>query len=161
MLPPFEPGLPAASAFNAVDVRFMRQAFAEAEAAFEAGEIPVGAVIVAQGRILARGHNQTELLRDVSAHAELLAATAATQALGGKYLTGCTLYVTPEPCPMCAGLLYWARPERIVYGASDEKRGAHRHNPSLYHPRTTIQGGLMAYEAAALLSEFFRLRRES
>jgi len=145
--------------FLDLDTRFMRLALQEAEAAFEAGEVPVGAVVAAGPRLLARGRNQTELLHDVSAHAEFIAATAAVGALGGKYLTGCTLYVTLEPCPMCAGALFWYRPDRIVYAASDPKRGASLYNPTLYHPRTTVQGGLLADEAAGLLAEFFRMRR--
>ena len=137
----------------------MRLALQEAEAAFEAGEVPVGAVIAAGTRILGKGRNQTELLQDVSAHAEFIAATAAVGGLGGKFLTGCTVYVTLEPCPMCAGALFWYRPDRIVFGAADPKRGAGLYEPSLYHPKTALEGGLMAEESAGLLAEFFRMRR--
>ncbi len=146
--------------FTDQDHRLMRMALQEAEAAFEAGEVPVGAVVAANGRVLARARNQTELLRDVTAHAELVAAASAAQALGGKFLPGCTVYVTLEPCPMCAGALFWFRPERIVYGAPDPKRGQSLYSPSLYHPKTVVHQGLMAEEAAGLLQEFFRLRRE-
>ena len=146
--------------FTDFDRRCMRAALQEAEAAFEAGEIPVGAVVAGGGRIIAKARNQTELLQDVSAHAEFVAALSAANALGGKFLPGCTLYVTLEPCPMCAGALYWFRPERIVFGAFDPKRGQSLYSPSLYHPKTVVEYGLMAEESAGLLGEFFRMRRE-
>lgn len=146
--------------FSDFDRRCMRAALQEAEAAFEAGEIPVGAVVAGGGRILAKARNQTELLTDVTAHAELIAAASAAHALGGKFLPGCTIYVTLEPCPMCAGALFWFRPERIVFGAHDTKRGQSLYHPSLLHPKTVLESGLMAEEAAGLLAEFFRMRRE-
>ena len=146
--------------FTDFDRRCMRAALQEAEAAFEAGEIPVGAVVAGGGHIIAKARNQTELLQDVSAHAEFVAALSAAGALGGKFLPGCTLYVTLEPCPMCAGALYWFRPERIVFGAFDAKRGQSLYSPSLYHPKTVVEHGLMAEESAGLLGEFFRMRRE-
>lgn len=144
------------------DVRMMRMALQEAAVAAGEGEVPVGAVVVCNGRIFARTHNQTERLRDVTAHAEMLAITAAAEATGGKYLTDCTLYVTVEPCAMCAGALGWAQIGRIVYGASDPKRGYRRIYGSErgpLHPRTRLQGGILADECGALISLFFsRLR---
>jgi tRNA(adenine34) deaminase len=147
------------SEFSPFDERAMRLALNEAEAAFGRGEIPVGAVITAGNRILAKGSNQTELLNDVTAHAEMIALSAAVQGLGGKYIPDCTVYVTLEPCPMCAGALAWARPARIVAGASDSKRGFMRFGLDMLHPRTMYQQGLFAAEAAALLQEFFREKR--
>ena len=146
--------------FSDSDRRFMRMALQEAEAAFDAGEIPVGAIITANGRLLAKGRNQTELLRDVTAHAEMLAITAAAVGLAAKFLTDCTLYVTLEPCPMCAGALYWARPARIVVAARDDKRGFTQLGVPLLHPKTVYEQGLLAEESTALLQEFFRMRRE-
>lgn len=141
------------------DERYMRMALAEAEAAGVAGEIPIGAVIVCQDRVIARAHNLTETLNDVTAHAEMQAITAAANELGGKYLTDCTLYVTVEPCPMCAGALGWSQIPRIVYGAADDKRGYHVYAPKVLHPRTTISGGILEEECRQLMQEFFRSRR--
>ena len=137
----------------------MRKALAEAEMAFEEGEIPVGAIIVCKGRILSRAHNLTETLHDVTAHAEMQAITAAADALGGKYLTACTLYVTVEPCPMCAGALAWAQLSRIVYGASDTKRGYRLYAPDMLHPKTEVTGGILAEECRELMQRFFKERR--
>ena len=147
------------SIFDNPDEYFMQQALREARQAAAEGEIPVGAVVVSDGRILARAHNNTERLGDVTAHAELLAVTAASGALGAKYLTGCTLYVTLEPCPMCAGALAWSQISRIVYGASDPKRGFERIDRQLLHPRTEVTAGLLADECASLVKEFFKERR--
>ena len=141
------------------DEYFMKRALAEAEQAFGKGEIPVGAVVVCQNQIIARAYNQTETLSDVTAHAEMLAITAATGWLGGKYLTGCTLYVTLEPCVMCAGALAWAQIDRIVWGASDPKRGFRKFAPEALHPKTQSQGGLLADESEALLKRFFEGKR--
>ena len=137
---------------------FMKKALQEAEIAFDKGEIPVGAVIVIEDRIIARAHNLTELLNDVTAHAEMQAITAAANFLGGKYLINCTLYVTLEPCQMCAGALYWSQISKIVYGARDEHRGCIAMNTKL-HPKTKLEGGVMAEEAAALMKRFFAERR--
>lgn len=147
-----------------IDEWCMRQAIIEAEQAAIEGEIPVGAIIVSGRRILARTHNLTERLTDVTAHAEIQAITAASLALGGKYLTDCTLYVTLEPCMMCAGALAWAQIGRIVYGASDSKRGVFSYFPDQggknpFHPKTRILAGVMADECAALMKNFFRSRR--
>ncbi len=139
---------------------FMNQALQEAREAFRRGEVPVGAVVVCERRIIARAHNQTELLGDVTAHAEILALTAAAQHLGSKYLTGCTLYVTLEPCPMCAGALAWAQLDRLVYGASDDKRGFMRFGKGLLHPKTRVEYGILEEEARTLLLDFFREQRE-
>ena len=141
------------------DNYFMRQALLEAQKAFEQDEVPVGAVVVADQRIIARTHNLTEMLHDVTAHAEMQAITAAANILGGKYLTDCTLYVTLEPCPMCAGALRWAQLSRLVYGAADEKRGYTRVTEELLHPKTVVTGGVMADECGELMSRFFTLRR--
>lgn len=141
------------------DEYFMKEAIKEAEKAFEKEEVPVGAVIVAQRKIIARSHNLTELLNDVTAHAEMQAITAAANYIGGKYLDQCTLYVTLAPCVMCAGALYWAQIERVVYGAKDEKRGFHAIDAPLFHPKTTLTGGVLAQECSALLTRFFRERR--
>ncbi|RMF22852.1 MAG: nucleoside deaminase [Bacteroidetes bacterium] len=141
------------------DRHFMKQALQEAREACRRGEVPVGAVVVSNHRIIARAHNQTELLGDVTAHAEILALTAAAQHLGSKYLHGCTLYVTLEPCPMCAGALAWAQIDRLVYGASDDKRGFMRFGKKLLHPKTRVEYGILEEEARALLQEFFRERR--
>ncbi len=141
------------------DDYFMREALKEAETAFSRDEVPVGAVVVADDRIIARGHNLTETLNDVTAHAEMQALTAAFSHLGGKYLTDCTLYVTLEPCPMCAGALYWARPQKIVFGAHDPKQGCLKHSPSLFHPKTEIVSGVLAEEAADLMRSFFARKR--
>jgi tRNA(adenine34) deaminase len=141
------------------DDYFMRQALREAHLAFGQGEVPVGAVIVVDQRIIARAHNLTETLNDVTAHAEMQAVTAAANILGGKYLTDCTLYVTLEPCPMCAGAMRWAQLNRVVYGASDEKRGYNRVSPQLLHPKTTVTSGIMEQECGDLLKLFFELFR--
>ena len=137
---------------------YMRAAIAEAQVAAEAGEVPVGAVIVAAGRIIARSHNLTELLVDVTAHAEIQAITAASNYLGNKYLQKCTLYVTLEPCPMCAGALFWSQMGHVVYGASDEKRGYQKHGGPL-HPKTKMTSGILADECAQLLTDFFANKR--
>ncbi len=141
------------------DRYFMREAFKLAQRALEAGEVPVGAVVVADGRIIGKGYNLTETLHDATAHAEMQAFTAAAEYLGGKYLTDCTLYVTLEPCCMCAGAAYWTQVSRIVYGAADPKRGCTRVKPSLLHPKTRCEGGLMADESSALLQTFFKEKR--
>ena len=141
------------------DEKFMQEALREAKAALEAGEIPIGAVVVWKGRIIGRGHNQTERLHDTTAHAEMIAITAATEAMGGKYLNECTLYVTVEPCPMCAGALNWAQIGRIVYGAPDPRRGYSLFSPSLLHPRTTAAGGILLEECSTLMLTFFRDKR--
>ncbi len=142
------------------DQYFMQLAYKEAQQAFREDEIPVGAIIVANKQIIAKAHNLTETLKDVTAHAEMLAITAATEYLGGKYLNDCTLYVTLEPCPMCAGALAWAQIGRIVYGATDEKRGCMRHTPTLLHPRTEVSQGIMQQEATILMKEFFAKKRD-
>lgn len=144
------------------DERFMRMALEEAALAAEEGEVPVGAVIVSGGRVIARTHNLTERLRDVTAHAEMQAITAAADHLNGKYLPDCTLYVTLEPCPMCAAALRWAQIGRVVYGASDPKRGyraAYADPDAALHPRTVVAAGLLADDALHLLRTFFRRRR--
>lgn len=138
---------------------FMQQALKEAQKAFDEGEIPVGAVIVHNNRIIGRGYNQTERLNDVTAHAEMLAITAATNYIGGKFLEGCTLYVTLEPCVMCAGAIFWARPETVVFGASDEKRGFLQRGRDLLHPKTKLNQGILAAECGVLLKEFFARKR--
>lgn len=142
------------------DQYFMRQALIEAQKAYEQGEVPVGAVIVSRGRIIARAHNLTETLNDVTAHAEMQAVTAAANLLGGKYLTDCTLYVTLEPCIMCAGALGWSQISRIVYGASDERRGFSEFAPQSLHPKTQVTRGIMAEECLAIVKEFFKSRRK-
>jgi tRNA(adenine34) deaminase len=141
------------------DLHFMKQAYAEAQKAYEAGEIPVGAVVVSNGRIIARAHNQTELLNDVTAHAEIIALTAAADYLGSKYLDECTLYVTLEPCVMCAGAHGWAQLGRIVYAASDDKRGFMRFGKELLHPKTKVEMGIMQDDCAELLQQFFKEKR--
>lgn len=144
------------------DEKWMRMALAEAEAAADQDEVPVGAVVVCNGRIVGRGHNMTEKLKDVTAHAEMMAITAAANTLGGKYLPNCTLYVTVEPCAMCAGAIGWAQVGRLVYGASDPKRGFESHycsDPSPLHPKTIVESGLLADECSDLISDFFRRKR--
>ena len=141
------------------DTYFMRQALSEARLAAEEGEVPVGAVITCQGRIIARTHNQTERLHDVTAHAELLAITAATDALGAKYLTDCTLYVTVEPCVMCAGAMGWAQLSRLVYGARDEKRGYSQYAPHALHPRCEVTAGVMEDQCREIIQRFFKEKR--
>jgi len=141
------------------DEYFMKKALHEAEMAFEKDEIPVGALIVIDNKVIARGHNLTEMLNDVTAHAEMQAITAAANFLGGKYLTGCTLYVTLEPCQMCAGALYWSQISKIVYGASDENRGFIKMGTQL-HPKTTVVRGVLSNEASELMKRFFAKRRK-
>ncbi|MBO5887729.1 MAG: nucleoside deaminase [Bacteroidaceae bacterium] len=141
------------------DIIYMKQALAEANKAYSQGEIPIGAVVVCRGKIIARSHNLTELLHDVTAHAEMQAITAAAEHLGGKYLTDCTLYVTVEPCVMCAGALGWSQISRIVYGTADEKRGYARFAPNALHPRTQVTSGVMAEECAELMQRFFKEKR--
>lgn len=137
----------------------MRKAFAEALMAFDRGEIPVGAVVVSNGKVIARAHNLTETLNDVTAHAEMQAITAAANFLGGKYLNDCILYVTLEPCVMCAGALGWSQIGKIVFGATDEKRGFNRFAPRALHPKTEIIGGVLEVECAELIQEFFKQKR--
>ncbi|MDL2290134.1 nucleoside deaminase [Paludibacteraceae bacterium OttesenSCG-928-F17] len=138
---------------------YMKQALMEAQKAFERDEVPVGAIVVCQNRIIARGHNLTETLTDVTAHAEMQAITAASQFLGGKYLTDCTLYVTVEPCVMCAGAIAWAQVGQLVYGATDEKRGYSKIAPDALHPKTSVVSGLMADECGQLMKDFFQKKR--
>lgn len=141
------------------DEEFMRKALAEAQAAFDEDEIPVGAVIVCQGRIISRAHNLTEMLHDVTAHAEMQAITVGANMLGGKYLKDCTLYVTVEPCTMCAGAIGWAQISRVVYGAVDEKRGYTKYAPEALHPKTTVTSGVLEDECRALMINFFERKR--
>ena len=141
------------------DEQYMKQALLEAQRALSEGEVPIGAVIVCRGQIIARGHNLTERLHDVTAHAEMQAITAATERLGGKYLTDCTLYVTVEPCIMCAGALGWSQIPRVVYGAGDEKRGFRRFAPKALHPRCEAVAGVLEEECAALMKSFFQKKR--
>lgn len=140
------------------DAYFMKKALAEAELAFDRGEVPVGAIVVVDNQIIARAHNLTELLHDVTAHAEMQAITAASNFLGGKFLHNCTLYVTLEPCPMCAGALYWSQISSIVYGAKDAERGFEMMKTKL-HPKTQVKGGVLAEDASALLKRFFIEKR--
>jgi tRNA(adenine34) deaminase len=144
--------------FQLDDAYFMKKALVEAELAFEQGEVPVGAVIVIDQKIIARAHNLTELLNDVTAHAEMQAITAASNYLGGKFLHHCTLYVTLEPCQMCAGALYWSQISRVVYGAEDKERGCRAMGTKL-HPKTKLEGGVLAKEASDLLKRFFVEKR--
>ena len=141
------------------DIRFMKMALDEARAAAAAGEIPVGAIVVCKGMVIARAHNMTETLTDVTAHAEMQAITAAASYLGGKYLDECTLYVTLEPCVMCAGAIGWSQLQRLVYGASDEKRGYSLFAPKALHPKTEVVNGVMADECGRIVQDFFRKRR--
>lgn len=148
---------------NELDERFMRMALAEAMEAYEEGEIPVGAVIVSRGQVISRGHNQTERLTDVTAHAEMIALTSASNNMGGKYLPGCTIYVTVEPCAMCAGALGWSHIGRIVYGASDPKRGYQSYYApyrSPLHPKTEVTGGVLEEECRGLMVDFFKNLRK-
>ncbi len=142
-----------------IDISFMKQALQEAQKAGEHDEVPIGAVVVCQGRIIARGHNLTETLIDVTAHAEMQAITAAAGFLGGKYLTDCTLYVTVEPCVMCAGALGWSQISRIVFGAADEKRGFQRFAPAALHPKTEVTSGVLEEECSKLVKSFFKKKR--
>ena len=141
------------------DAYFMKQALQEAQKAAALDEVPVGAVIVANNQIIARSHNFTEHLHDVTAHAEIQAITAASEYLGAKYLTGCTLYVTLEPCVMCAGALYWSQIDKIVFGARDEKRGAGRFQNELYHPKTLIINGVLEEDCSEIMVQFFKNKR--
>lgn len=141
------------------DEYFMREAIKEARRALDEDEIPIGAVVVCQNRIVGRGHNQTERLNDVTAHAEMLALTSATQMLGGKYLENCTMYVTVEPCCMCAGALAWSQLSRLVYGATDPKRGYASRTPSILHPKTEVKVGVNADECSRLVLDFFAQKR--
>ncbi len=148
------------SIFDNPDEYYMREALREARAAAAEDEVPIGAVIVSGERVIARAHNQTELLHDVTAHAEMLAFTAAEEHLGAKYLADCTLYVTVEPCPMCAGAAGWTQVGRIVYGAADPKRGYTLLTGPVLHPKTEVVGGLLADECEALMKEFFKHKRK-
>lgn len=145
---------------NNDDERFMRMALQEAERAAAEDEIPIGAVIVSNGRVLARAHNLTETLCDVTAHAEMQAITAAANTLGGKYLTDCTLYVTVEPCPMCAGAIGWAQIPRIVFGCPDAKRGYREYAPRALHPKATVTDGVLCDECREMMTRFFRIKRK-
>jgi tRNA(adenine34) deaminase len=140
------------------DKYFMKKALEQARQAFDKDEVPIGAVVVCNGQIIARAFNLTETLNDVTAHAEMQAITSAANYIGGKYLTDCTLYVTVEPCPMCAGALAWAQISRIVYGATDAKRGCHHFN-GIHHPKTIVEGGVLEEECSALMKEFFAKKR--
>ncbi len=141
------------------NIKYMREALREAGYEAEEDEVPIGAVVVCRGRIIGKGHNMTERLGDPTAHAEMIAITAATEAMGGKYLNDCILYVTVEPCPMCAGALSWSQIGKVVYGAADPKRGFSLFSPSLMHPKTEVSGGVLAEECSSLVSEFFKGRR--
>ena len=140
--------------------KYMKDALREAMQAGAEDEVPIGAVIVSRGRIIAKGHNMTERLNDPTAHAEMIAITAATEAMGGKYLNDCALYVTVEPCPMCAGALAWSQIGKVVYGASDPKRGFSQFSPSLMHPKTEVTSGVLADECGNLVTDFFRNKRK-
>lgn len=142
------------------DEKFMRMALDEARKAAENGEVPVGAVIVTHGRVVGRGHNLTESLTDVTAHAEIQAITAASQTIGGKYLKDCTIYVTVEPCLMCGGALGWSQIGRVVFGAADPKRGCSTYTDRAYHPKTEVVGGILADECGELMKDFFASRRK-
>jgi tRNA(adenine34) deaminase len=139
---------------------FMQEALKEAKKAFDKEEVPIGAVIVYKDKIIARAHNLTETLNDVTAHAEMQAITAAANTLGGKYLHDCTLYVTIEPCPMCSSACYWAQLEKVVYGASDIKMGSISRGFQLFHPKTKIEGGIMEHESSSLMKQFFKNKRK-
>jgi tRNA(adenine34) deaminase len=141
------------------DIKYMQLALAEAQKAFAMGEVPVGCVIVADGQVVGRGHNLTETLDDVTAHAEIQAITAAAGSLGGKYLSQCTLYVTLEPCVMCAGAIGWAQIKRVVYGAADEKRGFTIFAPKALHPKCTVSSGILEHECRELMQSFFKKKR--
>ena len=144
---------------NNPDILFMKEALKEANKALEKDEVPIGAVVVCAGKVIARAYNLTETLHDATAHAEMQAITMATSTIGGKYLDKCTLYVTVEPCPMCAAALAWSQVKRVVYGAPDEKRGFSRFTPSLMHPKTEVVGGVMAEECGKIVTDFFRAKR--
>lgn len=142
-----------------VDEKYMSLALHEAQKALSEGEVPVGCIIVSEGQIVGRGHNLTETLRDVTAHAEIQAITAASQTLGGKYLTDCTLYVTVEPCVMCAGAIGWAQVKRVVYGCNDEKRGYSRFAPEALHPKTSVKSGVLEDNCRQMMQDFFSKKR--
>ncbi len=142
-----------------LDEKYMREALREAESALSEDEVPIGAVVVCRGRVISKGHNMTERLTDPSAHAEMIALTAATESLGGKYLKDCTLYVTVEPCPMCAAALAWAQLGRLVWGASDPKRGFSLYSPSLLHPKTETRSGVLEDECSTLIKDYFKGKR--
>ena len=144
---------------NNPDILFMKEALKEANKALEKDEVPIGAVVVCAGKVIARAYNLTETLNDATAHAEMQAITMATSTIGGKYLDKCTLYVTVEPCPMCAAALAWSQVKRVVYGAPDEKRGFSRFTPSLMHPKTEVVGGILAEECGKTVTDFFRAKR--
>ncbi len=141
------------------DEFYMREAIREARTAASEGEVPIGAVVVCRDRVIARGHNLTETLHDPTAHAEMIALTAATEALGGKYLNSCTLYVTVEPCPMCAAALNWAQISAIVYGAQDPRRGFTLYSPSLLHPKTIVRSDVLSDECSRMVTDFFKNQR--
>ena len=143
---------------NNPDILFMKEALKEAHKALEKDEVPIGAVVVCAGKVIARAYNLTETLNDATAHAEMQAITMATSTIGGKYLDKCTLYVTVEPCPMCAAALAWSQVKRVVYGAPDEKRGFSRFTPSLMHPKTEVVGGILAEECGKIVTDFFRAK---
>lgn len=142
-----------------VDEKYMSLALHEAQKALSKGEVPVGCIIVSEGQIVGRGHNLTETLRDVTAHAEIQAITAASQTLGGKYLTDCTLYVTVEPCVMCAGAIGWAQVKRVVYGCNDEKRGYSHFAPEALHPKTSVKSGVLEDDCRQMMQDFFSKKR--
>ena len=144
---------------NNPDILFMKEALKEAHKALEKDEVPIGAVVVCAGKVIARAYNLTETLNDATAHAEMQAITMATSTIGGKYLDKCTLYVTVEPCPMCAAALAWSQIKRVVYGAPDEKRGYSRFTPSLMHPKTEVTAGVLAQECGKIVSDFFKDKR--
>lgn len=144
---------------NHPDILFIKEALKEAHKALEKDEVPIGAVVVCAGKVIARAYNLTETLNDATAHAEMQAITMATSTIGGKYLDKCTLYVTVEPCPMCAAALAWSQVKRVVYGAPDEKRGFSRFTPSLMHPKTEVVGGILAEECGKIVTDFFRAKR--
>lgn len=144
---------------NFSDQYFMKLALKEAQNALLKDEVPIGAIITSHQQVIAKAHNLTETLNDVTAHAEMLAITAAAESLGGKYLNNCTLYVTVEPCPMCAGALNWSQIRRVVFGATDEKRGCLKHSPKIFHPKTEITSGLLKDECSSIVKQFFKLKR--
>lgn len=143
-----------------IDEKYMKDAILEAKLAAEEDEVPIGAVVVCRGRVIAKGHNMVERLHDPTAHAEMIAITSATEALGGKYLNDCTIYVTVDPCPMCAAALGWAQIGKVVYGASDPKRGYSKFSPSLLHPKTEVASGILVEECSTLVSDFFKGKRQ-
>lgn len=144
---------------NHPDILFMKEALKEAHKALEKDEVPIGAVVVCAGKVIARAYNLTETLNDATAHAEMQAITMATSTIGGKYLDKCTLYVTVEPCPMCAAALAWSQVKRVVFGAPDSKRGYSKFTPSLMHPKTEVVGGILADECGKIISDFFKAKR--